>query len=294
MIINYPRLYSRFYTQPLLLEENQAHAIHVALWPRMTQSASITMTVDEVKAVAPAVNRLGLRQTALWPDKTDGTMYNLAKPGVAVVPVYGVLGKNMDTFDMMCGGCPVDAVGKALDQAAAAKDIKQIVMDFGSPGGEVTGIAEQGNRIASLVAEAKKPVYAFVDSQCCSAAYWLASQCSEIVATPSATLGSIGVYVAWLDPSVAMQLAGYQLQMFAAGDHKGMGMPGRALSAKEREMIQARVDDVYRKFTTAVTSTRVDVTKSVMQGQTFTGEQAIGNGLADVLVNDWEEFVGLL
>lgn len=294
MTINYPRLYNRFYTQPLLIEASYGQAIHASFWPRLTSDARITLSAEDIKAAAPAVSKLGMRNTSLWPDKADGTMYNLAAPGIAVVPVYGVIGKNMDAFDMMCGGCPVDAVGTALDQAIAAKGIKTIIMDFGSPGGEVTGIAEQGNRIAAAVANAGKPIYAFVDSQCCSAAYWLASQCTEIVATPSATLGSIGVYVAWFDPSVAMQLAGYKLEMFAAGDHKGMGMPGRPLSAAERDMLQARVDNVYQKFTAAVTSGRPDVKKSTMQGQTFTGEQSLTNGLADLLVNDWSEFISAL
>lgn len=289
MILNYPRLYNRFYASPLLIEETAALAIHTSLWPRMSSNAQISVSSDDIKVARATKMKTGMRGGMLWPD-ADGDMFTVAKPGVAVVPVNGVLGKNMDTLDMMCGGVPVDAVRQALAQAMANKDIKTIVLDFGSPGGEVTGIEEMGSTIRAATGS-KKTIYAFTDSQCCSAAYWLASQCDEIVTTPSATLGSIGVYVAWFDPSVAMQLAGYQLQMFAAGEHKGMGMPGRALSQKERDLIQARVDDVYLKFTGAVTSVRKSVTKGTMQGQMFTGQKSMSNGLADVLVNDWDEFI---
>lgn len=290
MILNYPRLYNRFYASPLLIEESAALAIHTSLWPRMSSNAQISVSSEDIKAARATKMKTGMRGGMLWPD-ADGDMFTIAKPGVAVVPVNGVLGKNLDALDMMCGGVPVDAVRQAFGQAMANKDIKTIVLDFASPGGEVTGIEELGSTIREAAASSKKTIYAFTDSQCCSAAYWLASQCDEIVTTPSAILGSIGVYVAWFDPSVAMQLAGYQLQMFAAGEHKGMGMPGRALSQKERDLLQGRVDAVYQKFTTAVTSVRPGVAKGNMQGQTFTGEKSMSNGLADVLVNDWDEFI---
>ena len=59
----------------------------------------------------------------------------------------------------------------------------------------------------------------------CSAAYWIGSQATELYATGSAYVGSIGTYLAWLDPSIQMQMNGLQLQLFSAGKFKGIGLP---------------------------------------------------------------------
>jgi signal peptide peptidase SppA len=78
-----------------------------------------------------------------------------------------------------------------FDAALEDKDVKAILFDIDSPGGEAIGINEFSEKIYK--ARGQKPIKAYVGGTGCSAAYWIASAADEIVADPTAILGSIGV-----------------------------------------------------------------------------------------------------
>jgi signal peptide peptidase SppA len=301
--MNYPRIFGRMYCQPLLVEQAWFHSAHQVLLPRIRGGAdsSLEAALMDVNAAGPTKGVTGRRAQRAAP-KIDGwtgavlddKLYTMAKPGVAVVPVYGVLAKNLSAFEESCGGgTDIAPIAHALAQAASDTEVEKIVLDIDSPGGEVTGIPELGARIRSIAAGGK-PVIAFSDATTASAAYWIASQADEFYATPSSRQGSIGVYSAWLDETVALEMKGYSLELFAAGKHKAMGMPFRGLSDEERQMMQAHVDSIYADFKNAVVSNRPRVADATMQGQRFRATEALDRGLIDGIVADWEEFVELV
>jgi protease-4 len=131
-----------------------------------------------------------------------------------------------------------------------------------------------------------KHVEAFVDVMACSAGYYIASQATKITAAPSATIGSIGVYMAVIDASRAMEMEGIAVQMISAGKFKGMGAPWKPLSDEEKAMLQSEVDSIYSAFKAAVTSARPQVSDATMQGQWFSGLTADDLYLVDELTID--------
>lgn len=300
----YPLLYQAVYCEPLCIERGAFHSIHAALWPRFANGQG--MDVADAFAAENAKPKIsawsGRRPTTVGP-KTEGGrivderfFYTLEnRPEVAVVPIYGILAKNASWMEQVCYGITdINGIAHAIDQAARAKDIKTLVLDLATPGGQVTGIREMGAQIRAVTQQRGKTVYAFTDERCCSAGYWLASQADEIYGTPSATIGSIGTYLAWLDESVKMQLEGVRLEFFGAGKHKGMGLPGKPLSQEDRALLQDRVMEINDWFTRAVTAARPRISDETMQGQVFSGEQSVGAHLVDGLVNGWSEFLSLL
>ena len=306
--INYPFVYDALYCQPLLLEAGMFHSIHSVVFPRIVSSQPMTM---DVQAAGPKSDNdrtsafSGRRPSRAAPkmEYVSGRGMMVTDPRffwnpagmdhVAVVPVYGMLVKNASWVEEACMGVTdIQGVATAINQASEDKTISKVVLDLASPGGQVTGIRELAGVIAKL--SSNKQVYAFTDERCCSAAYWLASQANEVYATPSATVGSIGTYLAWLDTTVKMQLEGTRLEFFGEGEHKGMGLPGKALSQADRELLQDRVREINGWFTSGVTSKRPGVGQATMQGQTFTGEKSVGVNLVDGLVSGWEELLGLL
>lgn len=297
--MNYPRIFQRMYCQPLLVTEAWFHSAHQVLMPRIRGGAdsSLEAAVMDVNAAMPTKNIEGRRAQRCYPRDTmmggQPRLYTFAKEGVAVVPVYGVLAKNLSAFEESCGGgTDINPIAHALAQAASDPEVEKIILDIDSPGGEVTGIPELGSRIRAV--DARKPVYAFSDATVGSAAEWISSQAREAYGTSSSRHGSIGVYSAWLDQTLALEKAGYSLELFAAGKHKAMGMPFRGLSDEERDMLQANVDAIYRDFKAAVTSNRRGVSDDTMQGQMFRAPEALERGLLDGIVADWEEFVELV
>jgi len=302
--MKYPLLYHSVYCEPLCVDRDVFRSIHATLWPRITMGQG--MDLGEAQAAEkPGKNPYnGRRMTKARPmidDKTgqvmDGRFYSTVegRPEIAVIPVYGILAKNASFIEEACQGVTdINAIAHAVAQAAAAKEVKTLILDLATPGGQVTGIPELGALIRSVTQMRGKTVYAFTDERCCSAGYWIGSQADEFYATPSSTVGSIGTYLAWLDESVKMQLEGVRLEFFGAGKHKGMGLPGRPLNQEDRALLQTKVEEINGWFTSAVSMARRKVSNETMQGQTFGGAEAVARHLADGIVGGWEEFLSLV
>lgn len=199
-----------------------------------------------------------------------------------VIPVVGILGKHLSALEMACGGCSVDRVSAMLADADNDSECQSIVLQINSPGGIVTGIPELAAQIADVAT--RKPVVAFTDYQCCSAALWLASQATAFYSTGSAQVGSVGAYIALLDETRRMELAGDKMNVIAAGKFKTMGASFKAMTDEERAMFQARVDAITMAFKSAVTARRTIAAEN-LEGQVFTGEEALVNGMVDGLLD---------
>lgn len=87
-----------------------------------------------------------------------------------------------------------------------------------------------------------------------SAAYHLGSQATKFVATPSAELGSIGVYGLHVDASRAVDAAGLTPTYIASGisPFKTEGNPFEPLGEEARAFLQGQVDEIGRRFVRAV------------------------------------------
>lgn len=204
----------------------------------------------------------------------------------AIIPVHGILGKHLGWMAMSSGGCDVDRVAADIDAAVANNNVRQIVFDFRTPGGAVTGIPELARKIYGIA----KPTKAFVDEECCSAGMWLASQCRQFYGTESACYGSIGVWCAYWDLTRALEMAGERMQSIQAGKYKLMGAYWKPLSREEEEILQNEVDKIHEQFKDAI-NLRREIPEEYMQGQTFDGPEALEAGLIDGLVEDLQELV---
>ena len=165
--------------------------------------------------------------------------------------------------------------------------VGMIVLDIDSPGGVVTGTPEAADAI--YAAAKRKKVVALVNPLCASAGYWLASQASEIIAVPSADIGSIGVYQLHWDDSQFWADRGMKPEFIEApeGGHKTEGSWFFPMSDESREYFQAEVNKIYRQFTSAVARGR-GVERSLVEesfgmGRTFMAADAKKAGLIDVV-----------
>jgi signal peptide peptidase SppA len=213
---------------------------------------------------------------------------------VAVVRVNGVIDKKLTQFEMDCyGGCDLEDVDAALAMAAANPKVSDVVLDFHSPGGSVTGTPETAARVAEM--RKTKEMHAFVSTMCCSAAYYIASQADVIAAAPSAIVGSIGVYMAILDQTRKLEDEGLKVELIKAGRLKAMGASFKALTDEERDILQAEVDSIWSQFKAACTTLR-PVSEADMQGQWFNGAQGKERKMVDAVTNaSLDEYVaGLL
>lgn len=258
---NLPRILSKVHRDPWMIRPERLHAIADLLETRLTVRADMVSDV--------------------MPSEQDDMTEDYG--GARLIKVFGILGKHLSNLEMECGGCSVDEVCEQIEEAEQDPAVSEILLWFNSPGGTVTGIPEAGALIARV--NATKKITALVDGECCSAAYWMASQCGDVIATPSACIGSIGVYCLLLDRSRQLENEGIKVNAISAGTYKLSGADFRPLSDDERAMFQTGVDRTYQQFKDAVNEGRSGtVADDVMQGQTFDGEEAAAVGLVDDVV----------
>lgn len=205
----------------------------------------------------------------------------IVQDAVAVIPVEGVIAKKFSTVLRSSGVTSVDVLERMVIQATDDPSVDSILLNFDTPGGTVRGVPEAAQTIRA--AREIKPILAYADGMCCSAGMWLAAQASAVYASPSADVGSIGVYQPFLDQTRAAELQGLKVEMFKSGKHKGAGYPGTSLSDEQREIIQSRVDAIGVQFRAAVRGGRggVEISDDTMQGQSFDAESALANKLID-------------
>ena len=200
---------------------------------------------------------------------------------VAVLPIWGVIANR--TFEASSGMTSTEAIGRVLQRAVADDEVTAILLDISSPGGTVDGIPELAAEIQR--AKAVKPVVAIANAMAASAAYWLGSQADELVVTPSGQVGSIGVYMLFIDTSEKNAKDGIKYEAISAGEHKLDGAFWEPMSDETRAHFKASVDAVYADFLKAVAKGRnttvADVKKSYGGGRVFDAKDALARGMVD-------------
>jgi len=204
--------------------------------------------------------------------------------GVQVIPLYGILTHR--AYSVAQSSTPVtstEAVGRAVQAAAADPAVGTIVLDIDSPGGAVNGTME----LADIVSEAakKKPVIAVANAEAASAAYWVASQASEVVVTPSGMVGSIGVRMIYTDTSAKDSQEGISREVLSYGKYKSEGIVG-PLSEDTRAYLLGMLETYGRAFEAAVARGRgvpIDTVRSEAfgQGRMKLARDAVASGMAD-------------
>ncbi len=210
-------------------------------------------------------------------DATATHFESLAGGTVAVVDIQGTMTKAGSSLG---GGGTVEA-RHAIRQADRDQTVESIVLRIDSPGGTVAGTAD----LAAEVAKTTKPIVAYVEDLCASAAYWVASQCDAIYCNATtAQVGSIGTYMALYDISQALENEGVRAVVVKAGEFKGGGYPGTAISDEQVAEWQKMVDALQEQFTTAVSTGRnipKSQAESLVTGLTYISADAESMKLID-------------
>lgn len=205
---------------------------------------------------------------------------------VAVVPVSGPMLRYANMFSRVSGATSLEQLAQDFTAAVDDPAVRAIVLNFDSPGGQASGIAE----FAQMVRAAAKPVVAYVDGSAASAAYWIASAADEIVISKTGEVGSIGAVVA-IDTgkksSGAIEIVSSQSPKKRVDVTTDEG----------RSLIQARIDAFAQVFIEDVARYRgVDVAtvlEKFGQGDMRMGESAVTLGMADRVGTLEEVIAGL-
>ena len=219
---------------------------------------------------------------------------NVPGKKIAVIPIEGVLTKDGPSW----WGSNYNTIAKAVADAEANTEVSHIVLAVDSPGGEVPGTLETGAVIAK--AAKTKPVTAMVDGQAASAAYWLASQASQIVLTPSGSVGSVGVRTMHMDLSKYLENEGVAITELSAGEHKTEWSRYKPLGDGAKADMQAKLDEVHQQFISAVAQGRGSKASKDIQdrrfgeGRMFQASDAVRHGLVDSVQSSRDFYASIM
>ncbi len=234
-------------------------------------------------AILPAALDSAARSLAAGGVAAPPAMRTFAEGGVVILPLRGPLTHRRTFMSDFFGATTYDILRRALAEAVADATVGTIILDIDSPGGSTHGLQETGDAV--YAARKKKKVIALVNPLCASAAYWIASQAGEIIAVPSADIGSVGVFMLHFDHSGMMADMGVKATFIFAGEHKVEGNAFEPLSDGAKEYLQGEVNGVYRNFLKTVARGRgvavADVEKNYGQGRTLMAADAVSVGMID-------------
>lgn len=202
----------------------------------------------------------------------------------AQVSLNGVIGKGLTDIEKMMGGQDLDDFNAALEAVAANPEVKTVFIDVDSIGGSVKGVHESAEMLRSLGKH--KHTVAITDGDMLSAAYYIASQANEVRVTPSAKVGSVGVFKMIPDTTKAFEADGVKVHMIKSGKYKATGAPGTAPTDDQLAWEQETVNEMHADFKATVKQVRKFAQDADMEGQVFTGKTAAKKGLVTGTVRD--------
>ena len=201
------------------------------------------------------------------------------KPQVAAVRLEGVIGTGG-----FGSALNLRALAGPLEAAFKRKRAREVALVINSPGGAPVQAARLHDHVRFLARKHDRRVTAYVEDVAASGGYWLALAADEIVAHPSAIVGSIGVVTASFGFDRALERLGVERRLYATGDHKGMLDPFRPENDGDVRILKELHADTYADFVALVRERRgarlVDG-DDLFDGRVFSGKRARERGLVD-------------
>lgn len=201
----------------------------------------------------------------------------------AVLPIAGPLYHGTSWWMDMLGGLSYQLVVARINALRVDASVKWLIVDANSPGGTVAGILELVDAVAAFAAV--KPVVFAAHDLLASAAYYAACPATEIVATATAVVGSVGVLAAVDDTSAMFEEAGITRHVLRSGDNKAVGTQGVPISDSQLASLRPLVDGPAAEFFARVAAERglsVDAVRGML-GAVFTAADAQKNKLIDAV-----------
>lgn len=217
----------------------------------------------------------------------EGKSYVVTEAGIGLLPVYGPLVQRAGQMNPDCTPlASYQKLSSRLQQMLADSDVKGILMELDSPGGEVAGNFEFARHLLSL-RDTAKPIWGHANEGAYSAAYSIGAATGRLTVPQSGSLGSIGVVMLHMDQSERDRKQGVAYTPIFAGARKVDFNSHAPLSADALAGGQAEVNRLYDMFTAHVAAARRMDQQAVRNTEAgiFAAQDARQLGLADAVAS---------
>jgi len=201
---------------------------------------------------------------------------------IAVISLRGLISTGISGN---VGESMVDDLRWELEQARNDENVRAVVLEVDSPGGEVTASDMIYNAVVTT--RARKPVVVYMESLAASGGYYVSCGGKYLMANDTSITGSIGVIIQTLNYEQLFNKIGLASVVFKSGKFKDMLNGARPITPEERDYIQSFVMKTYEKFLGIVAKERnlpADALRNgIADGRILSGRDALDNKLIDGL-----------
>lgn len=284
----FPHLAQRLFNVPIAIRPEKAEIIMAALADRLGV-ARIFRIDGSMRAFD---DEGGMLVLADGPRERNAGYDVIA--GVAIIPVEGTLVHKLGTLRPWSGMTGYDGIRMNFGAALEDDDVKAIVLDIDSPGGEVHGCFDLADAVYG--ARGRKPIWAILDESAFSAGYALACAADRVIVPRTGGTGSVGVWGMHVDLSRALDKDGITVTLIQFGAHKTEGNAYEPLSKAALGRLQSWIDKQGEIFVETVARNRGLTPAKVRatEADCFFGADGVRAGFADDVMPPDEAFRSLL
>ncbi|MGD9720551.1 MAG: S49 family peptidase [Pirellulales bacterium] len=205
---------------------------------------------------------------------------NVTPEGIAMLQVNGPMMKSVSSLGE---GSSTVQLRQQLRAARKSPEVLGAMLMMDTPGGTARGNRDLADEVARF-AQAK-PIYSYTEDQTTSAGVSVASQATKRFANNDTALyGAMGTYSVLMDQSGMAEKLGVKVHVIKAGQYKGMGEPGTAIS--EEQLVEAQrivnaLNEGYLETIARGLSKPVEMIRSIADGRVIMARDAVGMGLLD-------------
>ncbi|MGF6692662.1 S49 family peptidase [Metapseudomonas resinovorans] len=286
---NYAHIASRVLNTPLLLEPGYARVFFSALSSRLGIASlnDADGPVEEGLKIRVDGRTYNKTRVNAWGD--EEVLFQVVE-GVALLDVKGTLVHKHGYLKPFSGMTGYDGIINRTAMMFAETDVKGVLMDLHTPGGEVSGCFDTVDRLRQMSEQAGKPIWSICNDMACSGGMALASAGSRRLITQTGMAGSVGVVMAHASYQEALKEAGIKVTLIHSGAHKVEGNPYEDLPDEVLARFQSDTHALRQHFAELVARHIGLSTEAVLatEAAVYRGQAAIDVGFADALVNGHE------
>ncbi len=282
---NYPNIAARVFNKPLLAEPSYARVFIGALREKIhlaeLRDADVVLSSDDL--AHECSNYIPGR-------RSGGERPYEVIDGVAVLPVQGTLVHKLGVAGSYSGQMGYDGIMHRASIAFADPEVRGVLMDMDTPGGEVAGCFDCSRTLRKMADASGKQLGALGYDMYASAGMAIASAAHFRMATQTAIVGSVGVIMAHASFEGALEDAGIKVTLIRSGAHKGEGNPYEDLPADVLARFQSQTDSLRQEFAELMAEHMPLTVQQILatEAAVFRAEDAIEVGFADQIVNGSE------
>lgn len=286
---HFPQIASRVLNTPLLLEPGYARVFFSALASRLNivELADASGQIDITQK--PRIDGRTLTRTRLNAWGETEVLYHITD-GAAQLDVKGSLVHKHGYLKPYSGMTGYDGIVNRAAMMFADQDVKGVLMDMHTPGGEVAGCFDTVDQLRRMAAAAGKPLWSLAYDMHCSAGMALASAADRRLITQTGVAGSVGVVMAHASYQERLKEEGIKVTLIHSGAHKVEGNPYEDLPDEVLQRFQRDTAALRQQFAELVARHTGLTVEAVLatEAACYRGQEAVDIGFAHQLVNGHE------